>query len=270
LLLVFLSPGLLVLATLLAVYPWAWAGQNLARGWHAAVADGAFALGAYDAALRADGRALDAQDTPDGWLRLGNHARAAGDARRALKAYQNAAGLTPSYIAAVGHLGDLLRANGDDAGAREAFIGYYVDQQRLADWSWRELRPVPPTTLAVGDGLDFGLVGGMYLAEQQQGALARWTDGRGLLRLDIPRDGPALLRLRLAAPRPGAAVPVQVCVAGQCVPIEVGPNWRTYLLSFDITNGVSPTVEVRSNTYAAPDGRRLGVLVDSAEVVLVR
>jgi tetratricopeptide (TPR) repeat protein len=234
------------------------------------VADGAFALGAYDAALRADGRALDAQDTPDGWLRLGNHARAAGAAHRALKAYQNAAGLTPSYIAAVGHLGDLLRANGDDAGAREAFIGYYVDQQRLADWSWRELRPVPPTTLAVGDGLDFGLVGGMYLAEQQQGALARWTDGRGLLRLDIPRDGPALLRLRLAAPRPGAAVPVQVCVAGQCVPIEVGPNWRTYLLSFDITNGVSPTVEVRSNTFAAPDGRRLGVLVDSAEVVLVR
>jgi hypothetical protein len=268
-----LAPRLLVIALLwipiagvwVGYYPREWAGENLARGWYALSSDLAWSAGWRDAALRADERALAVRETPDGWLRLGDHARDIGESRRAQRAYREAVVLTPPYVAAVARQGDMLRASGDEQAAARAFIGDYVDQQRLADWSWRNLRPGPRVYLNVGDGADFGYIGGVYMAEKQQGALARWSDGRAGLRL--PGFGPGVLRLRLAAPRPdGSAARAQVCVSGRCHMFSVGPSWRTYEFPVDTRLTNSTPIEISSDTFDAPEGRRLGVLVDWAEV----
>jgi len=246
-------------------YPREWAGQNIIRGWRALSSELAWAAGWRDAALRADERALVAQETPDGWIRLGNHAHATGDTRRALKAYREAVALTPPYVAAVAHLGDLLRAGGDQEAARKAFVGDYVDQQRLAEWSWNFLRPGPRSYLNVGDGVDFGYVGGVYIAEDQHGVLARWSDGRAAVRL--PGSGPGVLRMRLAAPRPdGETTRAEVCVAGRCQAISVGPTWRTYELPLIKSLTEADQIEITSDTFEASEGRRLGLLIDWVDV----
>jgi hypothetical protein len=155
---------------------------------------------------------------------------------------------------------------GDEAAARAAFVGRYADAQRVVDWSWRELRPAPKAQLDVGDGLDFGYVGGVYAAEEQQGATARWTSGDGTLRLR-GGEGPLITWLRLAAPRPdGATVQVQVCAIERCWPLNVGPRWRTYVVPFGSARDEPLLVTVHSDTFDAPDGRRLGVLIDAAGV----
>jgi hypothetical protein len=272
----------LFLRATLPAYPWPWAAANLARGWHATVGDIAWALGQRAAALRAYGRALDAEKTPDGWLRIGDAARAMGDLPLALRAYRNAVHKTPPYIAASARLGDLLRQLGDDADAREAFEGEYADQQQMVDWAWRNLRPAPKSYLDIGDGLDFGYVGGVYTAEEQQDAMARWTDGRAIIRLsrrtaDQAGDGAAhsLVRLRLAAPRPDqAAVPVEVCAEERCSTLEVGPVWRNYLVLFSSRGAQPLNIEIRSATFrprdhdpSSTDDRTLGVMVSQAAII---
>jgi 4-amino-4-deoxy-L-arabinose transferase-like glycosyltransferase len=273
-------PGFLVVAVLWAIilgvllgsYPWAWAGQNLARGWHTLVGDLAGAVGERTAALQAYERATDAQETPDGWLRRGDAARALGDLPRALHAYRQATRLTPPYVAASARLGDLLRELGDNSEARKAFEGSYADDQEVIDWAWNNLLPAPKPALDIGNELDYGYVGGVYPAEKLQGATARWTNGHGRLRLGgMPNgraeQGAALLRLRLAAPRPdGVPARAQVCAEGNCWTLSVGAAWRIYTLPFSVAPNEPLTVEVRSDTFDAPDGRRLGMLIDTASV----
>ncbi|GAB4192603.1 MAG: tetratricopeptide repeat protein [Roseiflexaceae bacterium] len=254
-----------LLYTVLTNYPWEWAGKNLARGWQVAAGDLAWALGQTDAAQQAYGRALAADPTPDGWLRIAALARARGDLDRTATAYRRASGMVPLYIVPSTLLGDLLRAQGDLAGARRAFAGSYASAQEVADWAWQALGSPPPTLVDVGNGLDFGYVGGMYPAEEQQGATARWTDGRGLLRLAAPGDAPATtLRLRLAAPHPGdRPVAALVCAAGRCWPLELTRTWRIYTLPLPSTTPGPLLVEIRSDTFTTPYGRRLGALVDN-------
>jgi hypothetical protein len=255
---------LLIGGVWLGFYPREWASQNLLRGWHALSSELAWAAGWHDAALRADARALAAQESPDGWIRLGDHERALGDTSRARKAYREAVALTPPYLAAVARLGDLLRSQGDREAA-QAFVGDYVDQQRLVEWSWRDLTPGPRSYVNVGDGLDFGYVGGVYVAEKQAGVLARWSDGRAVVRL--PGAGPGVLRLRLAAPRPdGSSTRAEVCAAGRCQALVVGPGWRTYELPLVKRLAATDQIELSSDTFQASEGRRLGVLIDWVDV----
>ena len=267
------SPRPLVIALLwilitgvwIGSYPREWADQHFLRGWHALWSEFAWSAGWHDAALIEDERALAAQETPDGWIRLGDHARDMGDTRRALKAYREAVALTPPYVAAVAREGDMMRASGDEESARKAFVGDYVDQQRLAEWSWRELRPGPRTYVKIGDGVDFGYIGGVYMAEKQQGVMARWSNGRALLRL--PGAGPGVLRLRLAAPQPDRMpTHAEVCVAGRCQVLSVGPTWRTYELPLATNLAGVQQIEISSDTFDAPEGRRLGLLIDWADV----
>jgi len=256
---------ILIAGVWIGSYPREWADQSSRRGWHALWSDLAWSAGWRDAAQIEDQRALAAQKTPDGWIRRGDHARASGDTHGALKDYREAVVLTPPYVAAVAREGDMLRASGDEEAARKAFVGDYVDQQRLAEWSWRELRPAPRAYVNVGDGVDFGYIGGVYMAEKQQGVLARWSDGRALLRL--PGAGPGVLRLRLAAPHPDAQpTRAEVCVAGRCQVLSVGPTWRIYELPLitNLTN--AQQIEIRSDTFDASEGRRLGLLIDWADV----
>ncbi len=267
------SPRPLVIALLwilitgvwIGSYPREWVDQHFLRGWHALWSEFAWSAGWHDAALIEDERALAAQETPDGWIRLGDHARDMGDTRRALKAYREAVALTPPYVAAVAREGDMMRASGDEESARKAFVGDYVDQQRLAEWSWRELRPGPRTYVNIGDGVDFGYIGGVYMAEKQQGVMARWSNGRALLRL--PGAGPGVLRLRLAAPQPDRMpTHAEVCVAGRCQVLSVGPTWRTYELPLATNLAGVQQIEISSDTFDAPEGRRLGLLIDWADV----
>jgi hypothetical protein len=268
----------MILGSMLGIYPWAWAEQNLGRGWHVLRGDIAWGTGQHAAAQRAYQRATEVHETPDGWLRRGDAARALGDPTAALSDYRQAMRLAPPYIPASARLGDLLRETGDLARAYEAFEGEFADQQQMVDWAWRHLRPIPINALDVGDGLDFGYIGGVYPAETIEGETARWTDGRATLRLG-GADSQAgarlvLVRLMLAAPRPnGAAVRTQVCVSGSCWPLAVAPGWRFYTLPFTARPGAPLSIDIISDTFQSHQGgpssaneRTLGVLIGRAAI----
>jgi hypothetical protein len=182
-------------------------------------------------------------------------------------AYRAAWDASRAYFIASARLGDLERSLGNLDEARRAFAGYYANEQRVTDWSWRVLGQNPPSSLDVGDGLDFGYVGGVYPAEELQGVRARWSAGRALLRLGSAKTNTqALLTLRLAAPHPERnAVPARICVDGTCRSISLSADWRTCTF---IVNPQHTTilVEVESPTFTAADGRRLGVLIDRAHL----
>lgn len=254
--------------TVLTAYPWAWAGENLARGSRALAGDVWMALDAPDRAARAYLSALSVKATPDGWLRLGKAHLARGEIAQARVAYRAAWDASRAYFIASAYLGDLERSLGNLDEARRAFAGYYADEQRVTDWSWRVLGSDPPSSLEVGDGLDFGYVGGVYPAEEIQGVRARWSAGRALLRLASPATNTsALLTLRLAAPHPDrSSVPARICVNGTCRSIPLSADWRTCTFVFDIRDQPILTVEVHTPTFIAADGRRLGVLIDRAHV----
>ncbi|HWQ12242.1 MAG TPA: glycosyltransferase family 39 protein [Roseiflexaceae bacterium] len=249
--------------TVLTSYPWDWAGWNLARGWHTLAGDVRWAAGDHTGALRSYGWAIEAHDVPDAWLRLGHARRAAGDLAGAAEAYRRGWRREPLYYPASTWYGDALRELGDEEGARRAFAGSFADPARVTAYAWRALRPAPRAALDVGGGLDFGYVGGVYPAEEIAGASARWSGGRALLRLVAPRAGPAVLRLRLAAPRPGGTPGrAQVCASGACRDVALGASWRIYTLPLAAADGGALVVELRSDTFRAPDGRELGVLID--------
>ena len=256
--------------TVLTAYPWSWAGENLARGSRALIGDVWMALGAPDRAASAYLSALSVKATPDGWLRLGQAHLARGEIAQARIAYRAAWDASRAYFIASARLGDLERSLGNLDEARRAFAGYYANEQRVTDWSWRVLGQNPPSSLDVGDGLDFGYVGGVYPAEELQGVRARWSAGRALLRLgSAEANTQALLTLRLAAPHPDRnVVPAHICVDGTCRSISLSADWRTCTF---IVNPQHTTilVEVESPTFTAADGRRLGVLIDRAHLTVL-
>lgn len=257
-----LLPLGLALLPLFVYYPWAWAGGGAARSVYRGIGDVLAAVGAEEQAAAAYASALQASETPDGWIALGTLQRRQGDLASAEQSYELAHELRPPYVGASAHLGDLRREQGRLDEARQAFRGRYLDQARLTDWSFRFLTPAPVTELDIGGGLDYGYVAGVHLAEDQQGASARWTDGRGLLRPGV--DGQVVLRLRAAAPHPDIrTVPVQICRGGACTEVELGPTWRTVTL---VLPASAEPIEVRSPTFTAPDGRVLGVLLDRAAI----
>jgi len=263
----------LVGGTFLISYPWDWASQNLVRGWYATQAELAWARGDHAAAFAADEQALAAQETPDGWLRLAAHAHAAGDPRRARNAYNAARTLARTYLPGVAQFGDFLRASGDETRARAVFDTDDVDPQRLLDWSWRELRPAPRARLEIGDGLDWGYIVGAYPAETIQDAQARWTNGAAHIRFGVAStagnrtNARTFVQLRLAAFRPNRApVTAQICASEQCWDVRLTPTWRSYTVAFDVADDAPLIVELRSDTFDAADGRRLGVLIDGVEL----
>ena len=160
-----------------------------------------------------------------------------------------------------------LRELGRTSDARRAFEVPYTSPQAVLDWAWTSLHPLPIIRLDVGDGLDFGYLTGTYAAEEQQGAVARWSNGRVQMRLAMPRAQPIRLRLRLAAPRAnGDEVMAQVCVARNCTTLTLSSIWRTYTVVLPPMNDSNALLELRSTTFVGSDGRQLGVLIDKVEV----
>jgi 4-amino-4-deoxy-L-arabinose transferase-like glycosyltransferase len=262
----------LLLHTVWQHYPWQWATRGAERSIHRLAGDMALARGNTDAAEAAYQRARVVDNTPDVYLALGDLWREQGDLDAAEEVYRLAWSEERHYIAVSARLGDLLREQGRTAEARDMFEGFYVSEQAVLDWSWAHLNPAPTRVLDVGSGLDFGYVGGMYPAEEVQGTPARWTNGRGLLRFGrnpAATDGataanpyPAVLRLRLAAPRPnGEHITAQVCAGERCVPVPLTAAWRVVEVPLP---SAAQTIELRSPTFTAEDGRELGVLIDRA------
>jgi tetratricopeptide (TPR) repeat protein len=259
------GPLALALLPLLLYYPWGWAGGGALRSVYRAAGDQLAAAGRYEAASRAYMSALEAAATPDGWIVLGDLQRRAGDAVGAAESYGRARDIRPPYVGASAALGYLLRAEGRPDEAREAFRGRFLSQQTLIDWSFQMRPPEPASSVDVGDGLDIGYVGGVYPAEERQGATVRWTAGRGRLRLAVPGPGPAILTMRVAAPWPGGGrVLLRVCAGGACQEITLGAELRVVRLILPPV-GEAP-IELRSPTIRAADDRDLGVIVDWARL----
>ncbi|MFV9506078.1 MAG: tetratricopeptide repeat protein [Oscillochloridaceae bacterium umkhey_bin13] len=258
-------PVALALLPLILYYPLDWASSGASRSLHRALGDLHVVRGQPEAAEKRYWAALDAERTPDGWLALGDLRRSLGDPAGAERYYQLAHETIRTYVGATAVWGDLLREQARFDEARTVFRGTFLDQAHLTAWSFLMREPIPQARVQVGDGLDFGYVGGVYLPEAQQGAMARWTTGRAQIRLrasDVPPGEPLLLSVRVAAPRPdGSAVPLRICVERHCTTLEPAPTWRTFHLL--VPNPTDP-VELRSPTFSAPDRRDLGVLLDWA------
>jgi hypothetical protein len=257
----------------------------MGRSYYHLAGDMARAVGDVVGAEVAYQRARRVQRTADIRIALGDLYRDEGRLLDAEVEYRAAWRKEKLYIAASARVGDILRRQDKHEQAREAFEGNHVAEQAVLDWSWRHLQTPAAQHIEVGEGLDFGYIGGMYPAEQVQGTWARWTDGRGLFRLIIPVEDdmprlhpetphPPVLVLRLAAPHPDTeGITARVCAAGRCQPVPLDTTWRTVKL---LLPGVRPdnatsgsaerVVKLHSPTFAAPDGRRLGVLVDRATV----
>ena len=258
------APLALALLPLLCYYPWAWALEGTARSLYRWAGDGLAAAGRLDAAERAYLAALAANETPDGWLVLGDLRRRRGDLEGAGAAYDLAFALAGPYPAASARRGDLLREQGRDDEARRAFEGRYLDPGRLTDWSYRFLRPRPATAIDVGNGLDFGYVGQVHPAEHAHQATGRWTGGDGRLRLGDGASVPGILTLRAIAPWPdGKAVPLRICAREGCALATLERRWRTVRV---LLPAAGNEIALRSPTFTAPDGRDLGVFLDRAEV----
>ncbi|MBA3470434.1 MAG: hypothetical protein H0T53_12415, partial [Herpetosiphonaceae bacterium] len=112
----------------------------------------------------------------------------------------------------------------------------------------------------------------LYPAEELLGAQVRWTDGAGVLRLAGGRA--SILRLRLADPRPASAPPAatRVCIAAdQCTEVQLAAEWRIIQIPLP-ARADEWRITLRSTPWqpaaagAADDQRRLGVLVDWAQV----
>ncbi|RRR74541.1 MAG: hypothetical protein EI684_06760 [Candidatus Viridilinea halotolerans] len=256
---------LLALLPALSYYPWDWAQRGVMRSFYRELGDRHAAAGRTTEAAAAYERAVMADATPDGWLALGDLARRTGDLEAAERFYRSAHAERPPYVAPSASLGDLLRELGRNDEAQHAFQGVYLREQQMLDWSYQMLDPAPRTQLDVGSGLDFGYVGGFYPAEALAGLTSRWSNGRAALRLSATTSSdPLVLRMHLAAPRPnGTPVPLSLCRADHCTHLILSGEWR--VVQILIPNGPD-AIELHSPTFAAPDRRDLGVLLDWAEV----
>jgi tetratricopeptide (TPR) repeat protein len=257
--------------SIVVYYPGEWALRNLRRGWAVLQAERALQRGDPDAAISYYQLAQTLDPTsPDVWLALAQVYRQLDQPEQALNALDNAFTLTPSYVTVNLRRGDMLRRIGRAEEAREAFKGFYNDEQQMVDWAWADLDS-PPAAIGVGDGLDFGFISGMYPAEAQQERQVRWTNGRAALKLGGSASG-AQITLRLSAPWPDdAQVPVRVCINAVCDELVLDAAWREYRLSapsapeYRVTLD-SPTFSPQQINRQSPDQRRLGLLIDQAMV----
>lgn len=258
------AAGAVGLSALLA-YHWNYAIQGGARSFWRLSGDLARAAGNLPQAATFYQQALAAQPTPDGYLALGHTLRAQGDTAGAIAAYWAAIRSNILYAPSYVYLGDLLRETGERDEARRVYRPQYASEQTLLDLAWRDTVPVAQPVIEVGDGLDFGYLSGFYPAEELAGARTRWTGP--VARIRVPATA-RVVRLRVAALRPDAPVAGQICSAGRCHSFTIGVAWRWLIVQLPPAPTTAPLrdIELRVASWPAPDGRELGVVVDTVEV----
>jgi len=245
-------------------YHWEYAIQGSLRSFWRLSGDLARLSGNLALATTAYQQAIAAHPTPDGYLALGDVLRTRQDVDGALSAYRAAQRLNLLYPPSYVRLGDLLREMGDLPAAQQAYRPQYVSEQRLLDLAWRDTYPSPSAIIDVGDGLDFGYLTGFYPAETLAGVHSRWTSAVAHIRL--PANS-RVVRLRMAALRPDAPVNGQFCVDNICHPFKLDTAWRwlTIQLPSHTTHSRLREIELRVTPWTAPDGRKLGIVVDRIE-----
>ncbi len=258
------AAGAVGLSALLA-YHWDYAIQGGARSLWRLSGDLARAAGNLPQAATFYQQALAAQPTPDGYLALGHTLRAQGDTAGAIAAYRAAIRSNLLYAPSYVYLGDLLRATGQLDEARRVYRPQYASEQTLLDLAWRDTVPVAQPVIEVGDGLDFGYLNGFYPAEELAGARVRWTGP--VARIRVPATA-RVARLRVAALRPDAPVAGHICSESQCHSFTIGVAWRWLIVQLPPASTTAPLrdIELRVTPWPAPDGRELGVVVDTVEV----
>ena len=257
--------GLILLV--LTFYPWSWAQTNIERALKRNAAERALATGNFAQAEALAVQALEREPSPDGWMLVGRVKAAKGDGAGAIQAYGAAVNDKRDYPPATLALGAYLLAQNDPDNARTAWANEYVDQTTLNDLAWRERIQPAASRIDVGDGLDLGLVQGVYPAEELLGTRARWTNGAATIRL--PAGPPRRLTLRLADPRPVTAPPsaTVLCVAPhQCTTVQLDNQWRIIHLPLPAHTAEWQITITTTAWYSPADERKLGIVLDWAAV----
>jgi 4-amino-4-deoxy-L-arabinose transferase-like glycosyltransferase len=249
-----------VSGTMLAAYHWEYARAGALRSLAQSAADALSPFNPAAAAVAA--RAADQADpSPDTAIAAGDAALRLADSTAAEQWYRSAVARGYAYPPPHVRLALLLLAQGRTEEARTALQPTYVSDAAIIAEAWLR-RSDRPTDVDVGAGLDAGLIRGVYAAEPLGGTTARWSDGTARLRLP-PQGG--RLSVRVAALRSDIAqLDLTLCTAAGCTvtPLPAGV-WRTLSVFVPpAADAASAELELRSPTFAAPDGRTLGVAID--------
>lgn len=190
--------------------------------------------------------------------------------------------------------GDIYRRLGDTTRAVGAFVAPELEAANLTAWAWQHLVPPRTTRVDLGNGLDWGYVDGFYGREgvaEKPGNL-RWSGTQARLRFPGAGSGAAqVLRLRVAAPRPGdvAAPTLTIIQPAECRPgaercrqqvsEPIGADWQELEVPLqptpageDVVIGLQSPIfvpgpaELALRQRAREKLRLLGVQIDWAEL----
>ncbi len=261
--------GAMILWVIVDHSPWQLTQQQLSRGWWQWQAAQALAAGDLAQAEAASLKALNTLPSADGWLALAEIKDQFGQSDAALEAYIAATNHNHDYPLAHYRLGQYLLQRGDLAAARAAWANPYVDSSSLLDSAWRAADRPTEDRIDVGAGLDVGLIEGFYPAEMLADSTARWSTAHARLRL--PAGKAAMLRLRLANPRPidAPAATLQICVAeAQCVQVDgLGAEWRVVHVPLAASTNERQIEILAQPWQPESDQRQLGIVLDWVELV---
>jgi len=173
--------------------------------------------------------------------------------------------------------GDILRAQGDLAGARREFGAREVAERDALPWAWSHLQPPAGREVDVGGGLDLGLVDGFYAPENEGATTYRWSGAQARLRFPAAGTGrPLTLYLRLRGWRPAGEPPAAVVLS--CDGVEVArftaaQEWQEITAQLPAVPAGGEIVVTLQSTAFFPGPqdllltgrlRMLGVMVDRA------
>jgi hypothetical protein len=249
---------------------------------HLARAEESLAAGEREAAwaelqLAQEYRPDGVNPAPTTMVAVAEWQRAGGGAAAALATLAELA--DPHWYQAALLRGDILRAQGDLAGARRAFGAREVTERDALPWAWEHLVPPAGREVDAGGGLDLGLLDGFYAPERDGETTYRWSHAAARLRFPAAGTGrPLALRLQLRGWRPAEERPAEVVVtcAGQEVTrFTAAGDWQEVAATLPATAaGQDVVVELRTTTFVAGPRdllltgqvRLLGLMVDWAEV----
>jgi hypothetical protein len=224
--------------------------------------------------LALDYRPNGVHPAPNALVVLAEWQRAGGDAAAALDTLQD----LDWYQAALLR-GDILRAQGDLAGARREFGAREVTERDVLPWTWQHLQPPLGLGIDVGGGLDLGLVDGFYAPEREDVTTYRWSGAQAHLRFPGSATGqPQTLWLRLRGWRPEGERPAAVSLS--CAGVEVARftatgEWAVITVQLPaVAAGQDIVVALQTTTFfPGPEDllwtgqlRMLGVMIDTASV----
>jgi hypothetical protein len=195
---------------------------------------------------------------------------AGGDAAGALASLEGLAWYQAALLR-----GDILRAQGDLAGARREFGAREVTERDALPWAWSHLQPPAGQEVDLGGGLDLGLVDGFYAPEREGETTYRWSGATARLRFVQAGTGqPLTLRLRLRGWRPTEERPAEVvvlCAGAEVARFTAASEWQEVVASLPaVAPGQDIVVTLQTTAFlAGPQDllqtgrlRMLGLMVD--------